>query len=259
MFSIQHIIWLIISITLIVVSMICLIRKHPSLLEVLRVCTAVCIASELVKVLSCIEIVPSSDGSLLFPYLENQHLPLHLCSIQLLLIFYCTFSKQAISDSPRKQAILAFMYPTCVIGAAFALALPSIFQTTISVEQAFTHPVAYQTFIYHSMLIVLGLYIPISGEVAFSRRTYRQTMLLLGAVFFCSFYVNSVLASPTYENGNLVSVDYVTNFFFSYRTPIGITLTQKWHWFLYTGILIALAFALIALFYVPLKRNRQAD
>ena len=199
--------------------------------------------------------VPSSDGLTIYPYLQMQHLPLHLCSIHLFTIFYCRFGRGTIAESRVKQFLLAFMYPTCVLGAAFAIALPSIFGTTITVSQAFTHPIAYQTFIFHSFLFALGLYIPMSGEVLFSRITYRNTMAGMVILTFFSIYVNSILASPTYVNGKLVSVDYTTNFFFLYRTPIGIALETKTAWLIYLLILTVLAFLLVGLMYLPLRKK----
>ena len=256
MFSVQHIIWIVISVVLIAVDVILLNKKRPPLKKVLDWAVVFCVASELVKVFSCIEMVPSADGSIIYPYLELKHLPLHLCSIQLIFIFYCRFAKGGISESTTKQFLLSFMYPTCAIGAMFAILLPSIFSTTITVRQAFTHPIAYQTFIYHAMLIALGIYIPMSGEVSFSWKSYRKTMGFFGLITFVMIYLNSLFASETYENGKLVSVDHATNFFFLYRTPIGIELKTKLAWFVYLLILVALAFLLIWLLYLPLRKSK---
>ena len=255
MFSLQHIIWVVISIILTAINLFFMKQRRSSLKNVLTACCIVCVLSEVTKILSCIEMVPSSDGSIIYPYLQMQHLPLHLCSIMIFAIFYCRFGKGTIAESKIKQFLLAFMYPTCVLGAFFAIALPSIFSTTITVNQAFTHPIAYQLFIYHSVLLSLGLYIPMSGEVHFSWSTYKSTMIALVGLTFFEIYFNSIFASPTYVNGKLVSVDYVTNFFFLYRTPIGIALNTKLAWFIYLLILIVLAFSLVALLYLPLKKK----
>ena len=256
MFSIQHFIWVFISLALIAAGLIALKKKKPTLKQVLTTASIACAASELIKVFSCLELVPSADGSILYPYLELQHLPLHLCSIQILLIFYCRFGRGTIAESRGKQIALQFMYPTCAVGAPFAIALPSIFNTTITVSQAFTHPIAYQTFLFHSMLIILGIYIPMSGEVKFSWKTYGKTMGLLWLVTFVQIYLNSLFANVEYLNGKLVSVNYVTNFFFVFRTPIGVALNTKLAWFIYLMILVALAFVLIWLLYLPLRRTR---
>ena len=94
-----------------------------------------------------------------------------------------------------------------------------------------------------------------SGEVRFSWSTYRNTMAALAVLVLLSIYMNSIMASPTYISGKLVSVDYVTNFFFLFRTPIGVALNTKLAWLVYLLILIALAFSLIALMYLPLRKK----
>ena len=256
MFSIQHIIWIIISVIAIVAGLVYLSKKKPPLIKVLSASCIVCVASEIIKILSCIELYPSSDGSMLFPYLEMQHLPLHLCSIQIITIFYCRLASGTIAENKKKQMLLQFIYPTCALGAPFAILLPSVFDTTITVAQAFTHPIAYQTFLYHAMLIVLGFYIPMSGEVKFSWKTYRNTVLAIALLAFVEIYINSIFASPTYVNGELVSVDYITNFLFMYRTPIGVKLNTKLAWMIYVAILGSMMFGLVFLFYVPLRKTK---
>ena len=255
MFSVQHIIWIVISVVITASGLVLMKKRKPSLKDVLSAGCVVCVFSEVVKILSCVEMVPSSDGLTIYPYLQMQHLPLHLCSIQVFSIFFCRFGRGTVAESRAKQFLLAFMYPTCVLGSVFAIALPSIFSTTVSVSQAFTHPVAYQTFIFHSFLLALGLYIPMSGEVRFSRITYRNTMTGMVVLTFFEIYVNSIMASPTYVNGKLISVDYTTNFFFLYRTPIGIALETKTEWLIYLLILTVLAFLLVGLIYLPLRKK----
>lgn len=253
MFTLNHFIWLGICLILCTAAFRWLKTHRPPLKTVLSIACAVSVLSELTKTLSVLEMVPSADGSTTHLYLEMQHMPLHLCSIQILFIFYARFAK----DGPVREALLAFMYPSCTLGALFALALPSIFSTSISVSQAFTHPLAYQFFLYHAMLVVLGITIARSGEVDIRPKHYLSSLGILGVLGFCSIYFNSMFATPTYENGVLVSVDYSTNFFFTQRTPIGIALTEKWQWFLYMGIIAALAALLIALFYLPYFRRAK--
>lgn len=136
--------------------------------------------------------------------------------------------------------------------------MPSIFTTTISVEQAFTSIISYQFFTFHSMLICLGLSIAASDRIDWSKKHYRSTLLIVYILGLISIYLNSLLASPTYEDGKLVSVDFWTNFFFTYQNPFGIQITQMWQWYLYLVIIMLLAALLLFLFYLPLigrKRN----
>ena len=250
MFSIYHLIWAFISIGIISVCLFLLHKYKPDLNRVLNIACVCCVLSELIKTLSVIKIVPSSDGTLHYPYIEMQHMPLHLCSLQILIIFYVRFTK----NEKMRQTFLGFMYPSCTLGAFFALLLPSIFNSPASVlpNEAFIKPLAYQFFLYHCMLIILGLYIPQSKEANLKSKNYFSTVLILLLLAFVSFYINSALASATYANDKLVSVDYMPNFFFTFLTPIGIPLTKIWHWYIYAVILLGLATGLIALFYLPI-------
>lgn len=247
MFTVYHFLWLGVSAALIAGALWLLRRRRPPLQRVLSVCCALSVASELVKALSVVEMVPSSDGSMLLPYIELQHLPLHLCSIQILLIFYARFAR----PGRGRTAVLAFMYPTCLIGAVLALAMPSIFSTSLPASQAFAHPLAYQFFLYHSMLVVLGAYIPCCGEVELRPRHYFSTLGLLGALALLSLYLNSMFAAATYEDGELVSVEYATNFFFTYKPPLPIPLTSVGQWLAYLAVICLLAVALVGLCYLP--------
>lgn len=256
MFTVYHFIWLAISVVLIAGTLVFLKQRRPPLKSVLSVCCVLCVLSELVKDLSVIKMVPSSDGSMLLPYMEMQHLPFHLCSIQILLIFFVRFAR----PGRGRTTVLAFMYPTALIGAALALAIPSIFSTSIEVTQAFTHPLAYQFFLYHSMLVVLGAYIPLCGEVELRPKHYFSTLGILGAMAMASLYLNSMFAAATYEDGELISVEYATNFFFTYKPPLPVPLTSVGQWLVYLAVICLLAAALIGLCYLPvfLKARKKA-
>lgn len=247
MFTLNHFIWLGIVTVLMVTSFVLLMRYRPSLRTVLTVACVICVLSELVKVFSSIEMIPSLDGSEYYPYMKPQHLPLHLCSLQILTVFYARFS----GNEKRREYILAFMYPTCTVGALFALAIPSIFSGSVPVAEAFTKPLAYQYFIFHAMLIVLGLYIFASGEINLRPRHYASTLTILGILAFVSLYLNSMFADAVFEDNSLVSVEYTPNFLFTYNPPIDVQLTEIWHWYVYLGVIACLAVILVTLFYLP--------
>ncbi len=247
MFTLQHYIWLSICIVLIVGSTVFLMKRRPDMDAVLTAACIVCVLSELVKTFSAIEIVPSASGKKMYPYMELQFIPLHLCSLQILLICFARFTK----NLRLKETVLAFLYPAGVVGAAFALAIPTIFKRSVKAAEAFTDPWAYQYFLFHAMLIILGLYIAFSGKVNLRPKHYFTTVGILGVLGVLSLYLNSMFAEPVYKNGKLISVDYTTNFFFTYRPPINIPLTEKWHWCLYLAVIAALALTAIALCYLP--------
>ena len=142
MFTWRHLMWLVICTGLIYAAVYVYRKKRPELNSVLTVALIIAVISESVKMAGVIELVPSQNGELLLPYLPLNHLPLHFCSIQIILIAVARFMK----NEKRRETLLAFMTPTCILGGIMALLMPSIFTTTISVEKAFTSAVSYQFF-----------------------------------------------------------------------------------------------------------------
>lgn len=259
MFGVSHWLWIGISILLVIAATMYLAKKKLPLEKVLSAACGVCVVSELIKLFSMLEAVPSSDGSRMYLYLEASQLPLHLCSIQILLIFFVRFTR----NEKMREYMLAFMYPTCVLGAILALFMPT-FINGMSALEIFTNPRAYQYFIFHSMLIVLGLYIARSGCVRFQKKHLLSSIVILISLGFITIYLNSMFATPVYEAGELVSVEYMPNFFFTQAIPIHFPLTEKWHWFAWWGVSFTLAVSLISLSYMPLlvkgkKRSHPSD
>lgn len=256
MFTLRHFMWLGICIIMILLTLLSFNKKRPSLNKVLTSALVISILSEITKVLSTIKLVPSSNNELLLPYISLNHLPLHFCSIQIILIAIAKYMK----DDKKRETLLAFMSPTCILGAIMALLMPSIFNTTITIEQAFIHPISYQFFIFHSMLITLGIIIIKSKEINWQFKHFKNTLILVYLMGFISIYLNSLFASPTYIDGELISVDFWTNFFFTYQNPIGIKLTELWHWYIYLLIIILLTALLLYLFFMPLiKKNNKTS
>lgn len=255
MFSIQHFIWIAICVILITVSCILICKYKIKFTTFFNIVCVLAVISEFVKVLSMMEIVELADGTYA-PYLELNHLPFHLCSIQIIFIFIVRFT-----NKPKlRNVILGFMYPTCIVGAIFAIMLPSIYSATITPSDSFTHPIIYQTFLFHAMLIVTGFYIIKSDEIKLKNKYYLTTILILFGLAFMSFYINSLFASVVYTGEEEFNVGHVTNFFFTYKPVLNsIILDEKWKWYLYVLVLIALAIVLIAIMYIPvfIKNKKQ--
>lgn len=253
MFSVQHFIWLGICIVLFFSAITLYKKKKPSLNRVLDICLLICTMSEITKVLSVLEMVPSSNGTIMRPYLPLNHLPLHMCSIDIILIYWARHTE----NMKTREKLLAYLYPTCLYGSLLALAMPSIFTTSISVDQAFTHPMAYQFFIYHTMIGSLSAFIVMSKEIKWERRHYFDAMKYLFLMAFVSIYVNSIFASPTYVDGKLISVDFWPNFFFTYNNPLNIPMTTMKHWYIYMAIITVLSIVLTWLCFYPLIRKNK--
>ena len=253
MFSIEHFIWLGICAVLIAATLLFLHKKKPPLAKVLDVACVLCVISELVVVGTLIKVVPSSNGSETFMYLPLSSLPLHLCSIQTIFVFAARY----MTDNKKRETLLAFMYVTCIAGAGVALIVSSLFNS-VDPSEAFTHPRAYQYHLFHSLLVIIGAYIAMSGEVRFKKKHILTSLAGLGLLGWASIYINSICSHPIYKNEKLQSIEYGTNYFFTFETPIGIEMTEKWHWFLYLFILLCIIVVLELVFYLPLiKRDEK--
>lgn len=55
----------------------------------------------------------------------------------------------------------------------------------------------------------------------------------------------------------LLGIVYRTNFFSSYVNPLGLVLTERWHWLAYLAIRLGIASALIALLLLATGRGRR--
>ena len=103
---------------------------------------------------------------------------------------------------------------------------------------------------------VLGVCIAKSEEVNIKFSHLYSTLAIMGAFAILSIYLNSAFAYPTYEGITLLSVENTPNFFFTFRTPVGILLTEIWQWYVYLAIIVALAIVLITLFYLPFRNKK---
>lgn len=252
-FSVYHFIWIGICVTLIAASLIYIDKKHISLKQLLPVCCVISVVSEVIKTFSVFKMVPSADGSTYFPYLELQYLPLHMCSLLIFVIFYITYGK----NEKWKSDLTGFLYAAGILGGILGICLPSIFSSAAP-EKSFVNPLAYQTFIFHSMVIVLGVTIYRDKDTLLTPRHFKTTILFAAVLTFLSLYINSIFAVPVYENSVLQSVEYITNFFFTYRTPIGLSLTTKEQWYIYLAAITVIAVVLIFLLYLPIfKREKK--
>ena len=72
-----------------------------------------------------------------------------------------------------------------------------------------------------------------------------------------SFYLNSILSVPAYENGNLVGLEYAVNYFSSYNNPLGIVLDTKEKYLMYIILRFALALVIIVIIYLPFLKNKR--
>ena len=120
MFSLEHFIWLAISIVTIIGSLILQIKFKLSFNFVLNFILGVCVVSEVLKISCNLLPSPNFEGG---RYLDPGDLPFHLCSMQIFLIFALKFF---IKTEGTKQLVLGFMAPTQMLGALIALFVPTV-------------------------------------------------------------------------------------------------------------------------------------
>ena len=255
MFSAGHLMWIGISTCLIAAGYIaCRIRK-TRVDSLLKVCLAIGVLSEAIKLFSVMRILPMVEvavkGEALeyvragqyTPYLEMADLPFELCSLQIAFIAMMLFSR----TPAWRSRLRALIYVTGVIGGLMGILLAQVTVDYSTVREYFVSPRIWQFFLYHSMVVTLGLYMGFGPGSDVSLHSFRSTMGLLLMMDLPTFYLNSVFSQPVYEAGKPTGILYRANFFSSYVNPLGLALTEKWQWMLYLLIRLGLASALIAL------------
>jgi len=103
MFSVQHFIWLGICLIMFISAIMLYQKKKPSLNKVLDICIIICVLSEVTKVMSVLEMVPSANGEIMRPYIPMNHLPLHMCSIDIILIYLARHTKNMETREKLRQ------------------------------------------------------------------------------------------------------------------------------------------------------------
>ncbi len=256
MFSSGYLLWIGISAFLIVIGLWGCRRLKPDEDRVLKVCLALGAVSEAVKLFSVIRILPMVGVEGVYtPYLEMADLPLELCSLQ---IPFMAAMLMAHTERWRSR-LRALIYVTGVIGGLLGIVLAEVTVDYSTVQEYFCTPRIYQFFLYHSMVVTLGLYMGGRKGSDVSLSSYGQTMGMLVMLDIPTFYINSVFSQPVYEAGKPVAVAYRVNFFSSYVNPLGLPLSEKWQWLAYLGIRLTLAAALIWLLLAAASWMRKMD
>ena len=175
-------------------------------------------------------------------YLEMANLPLERCSLQIAFMAAMLLVKNPV----WKSRLRSLVYVTGVIGGLMGIVLAEVTLDYSTVWEYFTSLRIYQVFLYHSMVVTLGLYMGFGPDSDVSLHRFRATLGLLLALDVPTFYLNSVFSQPVYTAGKPVGIVYRTSFFSSYVNPLGLVLTQRWQWLVYLAVRLGLAAALIA-------------
>ena len=269
MFSAGHLLFIGISMVIIIVFAAYLSKHRPPFRDVLKVCFALGLISELIKIFDAIQIMPVvkpivENGILVYqetgqfaPYLEAEHLPFELCSYQ---IFFMLFALIIRNEKILKK-LYALMYTTCIIGAALALVLASVANDYSTVKEFLCSYSAWRFFIYHAMLVILGIYIGMSDECDIHFKDIKSTIAIIVGLDFITIYLNSIMSTPYYSGDELMGIGNVVNYFSSYNNPLGIPMPGKREWLIYLAIRLVLALICIVLVNLPLliKDKKQRN
>lgn len=225
MFSLKHIIILIISLALIIGLFIA--TKNLSLKKLTKITFIIGIISEFIKVF----FYTIKNEATLGGYLPKTDIPLQLCSIQILLLGIVFLSKK----ESTKRFLYSFMYPTCLFGGIAAILIP--------VYSALNHwVITFQYFIYHIVIIVYALNLIRSDEFKLEVKDYINCLLGLLLMMFIAIYANSIIYTPE----NQVNFMYVVR-----PAQKGLPfLTDKYGWLVYISHYFSLVLIIATLCYI---------
>ena len=196
MLTTNHFIWMGICAAIIGLLLFLSLKFKFNKRTALLIMVGFAIASELLKMFTRIHDRVDETGEVIGGFLSPSALPLHLCSIFVLVFIYMAVQK----DEEREKKLISFFVPIGLVGAFSAILV-----ATSGVS--FRETGAYQCFIYHSAMMYLALYYIITKQVDLGWKAYVRNL----AVFFClimvMIWVNSALSV------------YETNFFFVVEPP----------------------------------------
>lgn len=182
MFSLTHIIFLVISIIYIIAIVI--LTRNKTVSFSIRWFLYIGIISEIIKVFYYI--VTNDNAN----YLPKTDLPFHLCSIQILFLIFLSLNQ----NLKIKRLLIAFMIPTGLFGGIAALLLP----TSSSINGLLILSIQY--FIYHSTLIAFSVNMMKQKEMEFAIKDVFNVLKFLGFMGFLAIYINSILGPESNVN-----------------------------------------------------------
>ena len=234
MFTIEHFIWLAISI-LVIVGLTLLQGKFKINFDtVLNFMLIISVISEGVKISCNLMPSPHTEGG---KYLDPGDLPFHLCSIQIFLMFGLKF---LVKNENTKQVLLGFMAPTQMLGAVIALFVP-----TVGVN--FDNIQVWQYFLYHDCLIFFAIYIVRAKLVDWKWKNYFYNLGLVTCMAFICMWLNSFLSIAAEVEGSFRRANFM---YLTYPPMEGLPLLNLDNgWGVYFLTLVLLVVGLVGIFH----------
>ena len=226
MFSLNHFLWLLICICLIVLLLYVFKIKKISFNHVLIILVITCFISEFVK--NSVNMIAIDETNITKGFiLDPNDLPFHLCSIQM---FFFIALKFFVKNEKTKDTLLGFMIPTLLIGGIMAIFIPTV-------GTSFKNVQVYQYFLYHMMIIFFAIYCLENKIVDYKWTHLKQNLIIMVFLAFFALWINSMLSG----------VIESPNFFYITRPPMEnlplLNLNNGWYaYFLTLVTLVILLF-----------------
>lgn len=215
MFSIDHFIWIGISLIFVGILLFFSLKYKFSFKTATYILLGVYIASEIAKIIFQFHII---NGRLTFIF-KPAYLPLQICTITLFFVIYLAFSK----NQKGIEFVKSFVVEIMLIAAPMALIFSTVFdpEHTEYIFASFKYPQVYRFFIYHFVMIWYGLYLVITKQVKMGFKQWWQSYLVLLFLLLNSLWINPLFGSDN------------PNFMFTSAPPAkGIPLINLKHGYL---------------------------
>lgn len=240
LFHFKHIMILVVSIAILVVWSVWAIR-HLKLETFQKICLIGGLISEVIKAFT----YTIANESKLFGYLPKGDLPLHMCSMQIILFAILVLSK----NEKVKRCIRCFQIPTCLIGGIGAM-----FVATSSSLNMW--PITITYFLYHVLITSFSLFLLIKNDPKLTIKDYLIGLAMYSGMIMVAIYVNSILYvfDPVRDaEGLLVDMKLSNvNFLYVINPPTGgLPILNKNHgWGVYIAHYLILFYSAITLVYI---------
>lgn len=241
LFQFKHIVLMVVSAVLCVFWTIWAV-KHLKMETFYKVLLISGIISEVIKAFTYI----LNNEDILHGYLNKGDLPLHMCSMQIILFAILVFCK----NEKVRRVIRSFQIPTCLIGGIGAMVI-----STWSSRNLW--PITITYYIHHILLTSWGIFLLSKNEPKLTVKDFVTGFVMYSAVFFASFYINSILYvyEPVYDEvtHNLIDMQLTNvNFLYTVNPPAdGLPLLNKDHgWGVYIAHYLIIFYAAIVVIYI---------
>ena len=266
MFSYGHIFFIIISIIIICISVFLCNKYKVGFDKMLNICLVFGVISETIKLFALTTIVPIvepaiENGELVYkstnlytPYLRTVHLPLELCSLNILFMLVLKYTK----NIKVKQIMVSILYASCIIGGFFGIVLSSIVAHTDTMSLILSIR-SWQFFIYHSMLIVFGIYLYKNDTYKIKYENLKYVFTLLFILEIGMLYINSIFIIPVFKNPDtVIGARNINNFLSTYNNPFHIIMDTKLKWIAYLLLKYTIEILLINILFLPFKERHTS-